>query len=126
MSAFGHCETSVTLPYTASSRITAMILSSASPPSARLNPPIGSAVPDHVLATGSLGENTGHLASGVGLRNESIIDRTEVGKPLWSVHLEKAAALVHFVFDRVGRDDFNVGRDHVRSFFPNGHAVPGM
>jgi hypothetical protein len=61
-----------------------------------------------------------------GLRDKSIVDGTEIGKPLRPVYLEKAAALIYFVLDRVGRDDFDVGRDHLRSFLSDGYAVPWM
>ena len=36
------------------------------------------AVADHPLAAGSLGKDTGHPLSRVGLRDESVVDRTEI------------------------------------------------
>ena len=83
-------------------------------------------VSDHVRPARPRAEQFRHTLAAIGLWNQPVIGRTVVGKSLRTVDLEKPAGLVHLIFDRIGRHNFDIGRHQVRRMVAHGHSVPRM
>jgi len=81
-------------------------------------------VPYNLLPTKSIAAQLGDLISTVGLRDESIEGRADIGVSLRSINTQYAGLLVGLILHRVGRYDLDVGSHCVRSLTPNVHTVP--